>query len=107
MWTGAPASRTWGGWVRPQEGLRLLGSRVGPEGLAHPEEFVPVAGAGRSDHHGTQFMEGSYGMRERRWYSGPFRSRTRLQRRSGLSVKASSARAGSTIQLSSLISASS
>ena len=55
----------------------------------------------------AQFIEGSYGIRESRAYSGPFRWSTRLQSRSGTSVNTSSSRAGSVIQLSAAISASS
>ena len=56
---------------------------------------------------GGQFMDGSYGIRDSCRYSDPFRSSTLLQSKSGASVNTSSARAGSMIQLSAAISASS
>lgn len=67
--------------------------------------FADVAGLGAL--WPAQLVDGSYGMRDSRRYSGPFRCSTRLQSRSGLSVNTSSSRAGSTIQLSVAISASS
>ena len=52
-------------------------------------------------------MDGSYGIRDNVRYSGPFRSSTLLHSKSGALVNTSSTRAGSMIQMSAAISASS